>query len=119
MNHKPAGTMARRVAATLLILSTAASLPVLAAEADGAKLFEQKRCYICHDRTKASLGPPLTAIAARHVARRDVMVEVLANKIVHGGGGNWGVVPMVPNQWVSMPEARVLSEWILAQGATK
>lgn len=84
-----------------------------AAEPQGAKLFEQKRCYICHETEKVSLGPPLKAIALRHKARRDVMAEVLARKIVHGGGGSWGVVPMVPNQWVSLEEAREMADWIL------
>jgi cytochrome c len=41
------------------------------------------------------------------------MVDVLARKIVHGGGGSWGVVPMVPNQWVSLEEARAMADWIL------
>jgi cytochrome c len=103
---------------TLLLLLVAISLQATAAEPEGAKLFETKRCYICHDRTKVSLGPPLAAIAARHAARRDVMVDVLARKIVHGGGGNWGVVPMVPNQWVSLEEARVLADWVLGQNGT-
>ena len=41
------------------------------------------------------------------------MVDVLARKIVDGGGGNWGLVPMVPNQWVPIEDARVMSAWIL------
>jgi cytochrome c len=97
----------------LAVLLAAISLPALSAEGDGPKLFEKSRCYICHDMNNVSLGPPLLAIAARHGARRDVMTEVLARKIVHGGGGNWGIVPMVPNQWTSIEEARVLSAWIL------
>lgn len=92
---------------------TGFAVGALAAEAPGARLFEQRRCYICHETDKASLGPPLKAIALRHKARRDMMSEVLARKIVHGGGGNWGVVPMVPNQWVTLEEARVMADWIL------
>ena len=99
--------------AALLLLGAAYATPARAAEPPGARLFEEKRCYICHEMDKVSLGPPLKAIAARHSARRDVMAEVLARKIVHGGGGNWGVVPMVPNQWVNLGEARVLADWIL------
>jgi cytochrome c len=100
--------------ATALTLVCSLTAPgVRAAEAPGQKLFDEKRCYICHEMDKVSLGPPLKAIAARHAARRDVMTEVLAHKIVHGGGGTWGVVPMVPNQWVSLEEARVMSGWIL------
>jgi cytochrome c len=89
------------------------AVPARSAEADGAKLFEQARCYICHQPDKMSLGPPLKAIAARHAARKDIMADVLARKIVHGGGGSWGVVPMVPNQWVSLEQARVMADWIL------
>jgi cytochrome c len=101
-------------AAALTAVFALAAPAIHAAEAPGQKLFEDKRCYICHEMDKVSLGPPLKAIAARHAARRDVMGEVLAHKIVHGGGGTWGVVPMVPNQWVSLDEARVLSGWILS-----
>ncbi|MEY2854181.1 MAG: hypothetical protein RL030_1313 [Pseudomonadota bacterium] len=102
------------------------SLPVLAATvnrpaapppgADGAKLVDNARCHACHDQTKVSLGPPFAAIAARHGANREVMTEVLARKIVNGGGGNWGMVPMVPNEWVTLEEARAMSAWILGSG---
>jgi len=81
--------------------------------ADGARLVEEARCNACHRLDEPSLGPPYVAIAARHAPNKDVMVEVLAHKIVHGGGGNWGVVPMVPNQWVSADDARTMAEWIL------
>jgi cytochrome c len=103
----------------LAFIAMVSPLTASAVETDGAKLFEQKRCYICHDKSTVSLGPPLVAIAARHGAQREVMIDVLARKIVHGGGGNWGVVPMVPNQWVTIDEARVLSRWILAGAAGK
>ena len=83
------------------------------AQKDGERLVTDKMCYACHQLDAASLGPPWRAIAARHAARRDVMVDVLAGKIIRGGGGNWGMVPMVPNQRVSEEEARVLAEWIL------
>ena len=106
--------VSRQLGRTLLALALAGSaFTAAAAEPQGARLFEQKRCYICHETEKVSLGPPLKAIAVRHKARRDVMAEVLARKIVHGGGGSWGVVPMVPNQWVSLEEARAMADWIL------
>jgi cytochrome c len=96
----------------------AAAALVLAAPAagadDGAALVDQARCYACHHATDASLGPPYRAIALRHAFRRDVMLEVLARKIVHGGGGNWGLVPMVPNEHVTLEDARTMAAWILA-----
>jgi cytochrome c len=96
----------------------AAATPARAVETDGAKLIEHARCYICHDVEKISIGPPFKAIAAMHAARKDEMIEVLARKIVDGGGGNWGVVPMVPNQWVSIEEARGTAGWIWFGGVT-
>jgi len=87
-----------------------------AQEADGAELAAGKRCNACHDMERVLLGPPYRAIAARHASEREVMTEVLARKIVHGGGGNWGVVPMVPNEHVSLEEALAISSWILSLG---
>lgn len=99
----------------LLPLAVLAALCCSAAQAqdDGEALVTDKMCYACHQLDNASLGPPWRAIASRHGARRDVMVEVLAGKIIRGGGGNWGVVPMVPNQRVSKEEARRMAEWVL------
>lgn len=97
------------IAAAALVLAAAA-----AGADDGAVLVDQARCYACHHATDTSLGPPYRAIALRHVARRDVMLEVLARKIVHGGGGNWGLVPMVPNEHVTLEDARAMAAWILA-----
>ena len=85
------------------------------AQEDGEALATSKMCYACHQQDTVSLGPPWQAIAARHAARRHVMVDVLAVKIIRGGGGNWGLVPMVPNQRVSDDEARTLAAWILEQ----
>jgi cytochrome c len=80
---------------------------------DVAALITQKRCDACHDVTATRIGPPYAAIALRHRADKESMVEVLARKIVLGGGGNWGVVPMVPNEHVSLDEARAMARWIL------
>lgn len=70
-------------------------------------------CYPCHDVNNPLIGPPFKAISARHSANKEVMTEVLAEKIRRGGGGNWGVVPMVPNEQVSEDDARKLAAWIL------
>lgn len=97
-----------------LLLCALSSFAFTADEAP-AELAKSLRCYSCHDINEPLIGPPYKAIAARHAANKDVMVEVLAHKIVQGGGGTWGVVPMVPNEHVSAEQARVLARWILAQ----
>ena len=81
---------------------------------DGEALASAKRCNACHTIDETLLGPPYRAVAARHADERALEIEVLAHKIVHGGAGNWGVVPMVPNEHVSLDEARTIAAWILS-----
>ncbi|MCC6202477.1 MAG: hypothetical protein IT494_05685 [Gammaproteobacteria bacterium] len=88
-------------------------MAVAATAAADAALAERKFCFSCHHATETGLGPSFQAIAARHGARRAQMAPVLAYKIQHGGGGNWGVVPMVPSQNVSEADATALARWIL------
>jgi cytochrome c len=100
-----------RKTAVVMILALGVAQHALAA--DVPTLITQKRCDACHDLTATRIGPPYVAIALRHRADKDNMVEVLARKIVLGGGGNWGVVPMVPNEHVTLDEARAIAKWIL------
>jgi cytochrome c len=105
----------KKILAHLMQLLLIACLPgaVSAADADGATLVQERRCYGCHHLTQTLIGPAYTAIAARHTGNKPIMEKALARKIVDGGAGNWGVVPMVPNEQVSEAEARVVARWIL------
>lgn len=105
------------VVAGVVSLAAAQAQAQAQAEApeDGESLIRSAMCYACHQMDSVSLGPPWRAIAARHAARREVMTGVLVSKVLHGGGGNWGLVPMVPNQHVSEEQARLMVEWVLEQ----
>ena len=76
-------------------------------------LLKERRCYACHELTQQLIGPSYQAIANRHGPQAEVMTEVLAHKIINGGGGNWGLVPMVPNEHVTLDESRAMVKWIL------
>ncbi|MBK9251691.1 MAG: carboxypeptidase regulatory-like domain-containing protein [Proteobacteria bacterium] len=81
----------------------------------GPELADRHRCTACHDLDKPLIGPPYRAIAARYQTDVAAMTEVLTRKVLLGGGGNWGVVPMVPNEHVGEADARLLASWILSQ----
>lgn len=85
------------------------------AQEQAEALISDKMCYACHQLDSASIGPSWQAIAIRHAGRRDQVMEVLSGKIIRGGGGNWGLVPMVPNQRVSEEQALLMMQWILDQ----
>jgi len=82
---------------------------------DAETLVSESMCYACHQMQEASLGPPWQAIAARHAGNSEVMTDVLAGKIIRGGGGNWGNGPMVADQRVNEERARIMAEWIMQQ----
>jgi cytochrome c len=75
----------------------------------------QARCVACHEEREARIGPPYFAIALRYAKADDTTVELLAQKIVSGGSGNWGQVPMVANPQVTLDQAREVVRWILAR----
>ena len=86
-------------------------------ESESAKplpILKEKRCYSCHAVDGNLIGPPYRAIAAVHAANKDLMREVLVDKIINGGGSNWGLVPMVPNEHVTEEEAREMVDWIFS-----
>jgi virginiamycin B lyase len=82
--------------------------------ADASGLLRASSCHNCHAVDEPRIGPPYRAIAALHRSRQATMREVLAQKIIHGGAGNWGAIPMVANGDISATEARAMARWILA-----
>ena len=107
----------------MLILLAGSVVPALGAAQDaasaGAALAKASRCYSCHSATEQLIGPPYAAIASRYSGDRSVMETVLARKILLGGGGNWGDVPMVPNEHVKPTDALKLARWVLNQAPAR
>lgn len=93
----------------LLLLSLALIAPAAAfANADLAKA---KNCMACHALDKKLVGPAYKDVAAKYAKEKDAYKK-LAEKIVKGGGGVWGPVPMPANA-VTPAEAETLAKWVL------
>ena len=67
----------------------------------------------CHSAERKMIGPTYKAIAERH-RKDEFAIKLLSEKIVKGGGGNWGQLPMPPQPSVSPEEAEALAKWILS-----
>ncbi|MEM8488626.1 MAG: ThuA domain-containing protein [Bacteroidota bacterium] len=97
------------------------ALPVLGHEAMmdatrslvGKQLVEASDCAGCHFVDQASVGPTYKDIAIRYQGDAKAPA-MLAEKIVNGGGGNWGEVVMAAHPQVSVAEARKMAEYILS-----
>ncbi len=83
-------------------------------------LSKANQCDSCHSATELRIGPPFSAVALRYAHQpRRVTTEVLAAKILIGGAGNWGALPMIPRErLLSADEARALASAILDLQAT-
>lgn len=93
-----------------LIAGTALSTPVLA----DLKLATAKNCMACHAADKKLVGPSFKDVANKYASQKDA-VEKLSAKVIKGGSGVWGPVPMPANSQVSPEEAKTLVTWIMAQ----
>lgn len=94
-----------------VIVATAA---VLAAPAfANQQLAQSKNCMACHAVDKKLVGPSFKDVAAKYAADK-AAADKLAEKIVKGGAGVWGPVPMPANPQVSAVEAKQLATWVLA-----
>ncbi len=78
-----------------------------------AQLASAKNCMACHAADKKLVGPSFKSIAEKYAGQKDA-VDKLANKVIKGGAGVWGPVPMPANAQVTPDEAKKLVNWILA-----
>ena len=83
--------------------------PVLADQA----LAQTKNCLSCHSIDKKIVGPAYKDVAKKYAGQKDA-ADKLASKIMKGGAGVWGVVPMPVNSQVKEAEAKKLAAWVLS-----
>ena len=96
----------------LSLLVAAGLLSAGAAQAaDEMALAKSKNCLACHAVDKKLVGPSYLDIAKKYTAKDEAM---LVEKVLKGGKGNWGQIPMPPNASVTPDEAKKLVTWILS-----
>ena len=75
-------------------------------------LAQKKNCMSCHAIDKKLVGPAYKDVAAKYAGQKDA-VDKLAAKVVKGGSGVWGNIPMPANPQVTEAEAKQLVAWIM------
>lgn len=98
------------VAIAALVAGIAVATPALA----DMQLATAKNCMACHAVDKKLVGPSYKDIATKYDGQKDA-VDKLTVKVMKGGSGVWGPVPMPANAQVSADEAKKLVAWILSQ----
>lgn len=99
--------------ASVLVLLAAGALVSNAALAN-ADLAKAKNCLACHSVQNKVVGPAFKDVAAKYAGQKDAE-DKLTQKVLKGGSGVWGSVPMPANSQVNEAEARTLVKWVLSQ----
>ena len=94
----------------LALIGLIAAAPAFA----NLELAQKKNCMACHAVDKKVVGPSYKEVAAKYKGQKDIEAK-LADKIMKGGVGAWGQVPMPANPQVSADEAKKLAKWVLEQ----
>jgi cytochrome c len=100
-----------RIAALALCAAAVVSFPAIASQ----QLHVKSGCVACHFVDKKLVGPAYKEIAAKYKGRADA-IPYLTQRVRKGGPGNWGVIPMAPNDVKKLNDAdlKALLTWILA-----
>jgi cytochrome c len=98
---------------SLMLLMAVSALASTSAYAQ-ADLAKSKNCLACHSVNAKLVGPAYKDVAAKYAGQKGAE-DKLVQKVIKGGAGVWGAVPMPANPQVSEAEARSLVKWVLAQ----
>lgn len=92
-----------------LVAAVSVTAPAFADQA----LATAKNCMACHAIDTKLVGPAYKDVAKKYATQKDAKA-MLADKIIKGGAGVWGAIPMPANAQVNKAEAEKLAAWVLS-----
>ena len=92
-----------------LVVGASASNVALAS----ADLAKAKNCMACHAVGNKVIGPAFKDVATKYAGQADAE-DKLVQKVLKGGSGAWGQIPMPANAQVTDAEAHTLVKWVLS-----
>jgi len=79
----------------------------------GLELTGKFMCPSCHKIDDRLTGPAYREVADKYAGADEATITKLAKKIIEGGSGVWGEIPMTPHPNVSEEEAKDMVKYIL------
>lgn len=78
----------------------------------GLALVAKNDCLTCHEVAEKKIGPAYQDVANKY-AGVDTAVTYLAHKVIAGGSGVWGNIPMTPHATLSEADAEQMVKYVL------
>jgi cytochrome c len=78
----------------------------------GLNLVAKSNCFTCHKLREKLIGPAYGDVANKY-ANTPENIELLTDKILKGGQGVWGTVPMAAHPELTKADAEKMVKYIL------
>ncbi len=98
---------------------SAASTPATTTEAaptaaneKGLELIGAADCTTCHKLREKNIGPAYSDVAEKYKDTPHA-IDTLVQKVIRGGSGNWGTVPMTPHPGIPEADVREMVTYIM------
>ncbi|MGV3639127.1 MAG: c-type cytochrome [Adhaeribacter sp.] len=79
----------------------------------GKALMDKSDCNACHSVDNKIVGPSFKEIAKKYKGDKTAVAK-LSDKIIKGGAGAWGEIPMAPHPQISTADAGEMVKYILS-----
>lgn len=79
----------------------------------GLDLVGKYQCIACHKVDETLTGPSYREVANKYAGAGEAKISELAKKVIAGGSGVWGELPMTPHPNVSEDDAKAMVKYIL------
>jgi len=99
-------------AGTVAVASSENSLSSNPEYQKGLALVAGSDCLTCHKTSEKNIGPAYKDVAAKY-ENTEANVKMLAAKIIKGGSGNWGAIPMTPHPQLKQEDVEQMVKYIL------
>ncbi len=86
--------------------------------ASGRRLIDNNDCKSCHSPDQKSIGPAYKEIASKYTSNNS-NINLLAEKIINGGGGVWGEQAMAAHPDLELKDAQSIVRYILSINDTQ
>ena len=79
----------------------------------GLEIEAKNDCATCHKLNEKLVGPSFKEIANKYAGADATKIDSLAGKVISGGSGVWGQIPMTPHPALSKEDAVTVVKYVL------
>jgi len=101
------------VACTMLLIQSCGGVDQKKLIQEGRILVDANDCKTCHHPTNKIIGPAHLEVAKKYETTEE-NIQLLADRIINGGSGVYGDIPMTAHTDLSVEDARKMARYILS-----